>query len=670
MHVNFICYNKRYTIDYKDISLLSAFFLKDGFQENHKNLNLNLFSEFENISENPEESIKEFFNYLTTKHIELNPSTVITIYYLSQKYHISDLTEITEKYISANIYSIFDAVIKGNDLNFQTEEFLVKYFHKLMKDDRLIYLPLPTLHRILRKISNKENNQFIQENGCEIIDFILKCHKAHGESASILFNSLEFNFEMREYMNKRLLEEKYIIGNQMIQSIMIENLIYINSRNQENQRKEIEQMKEKYELKINEIEEKCNKALMINRNQKKEIEQMKEKYEMKINEIEERYEKQINEILSHISPTNKTSRRIEEAKKVGDKMKSLISSSTFSRTMNRIQEIHLTIPTKNQSKSSNESYSSAKEKNDQSISLLLFDSLDQDETTMTTDFTCYINNTCLIKNIKIDTSSDIKTQIARQFNLQTSQFNIDSVTKEKNNNFFHLTILKPFSNIKFQFPSFSCVINDCYEKSFYEVIYQFYKQNIFFSRSLFSLLQFKLWGIKIPISDFRFNCIPEGTTVYVEPANIVTLNCQHLTFNFIENETAASVVDLIEEIYKEFPISVSIKHNQCNIELDRNETLKCNNHYFVQILYNFTFVSKQGKLFDKNLNFFMTVSEAKALIAKLFSKCDELKPDFIIIYGNSNIMASDHYRLIDSLTYNTKIDKEVVYFDIQYQVKC
>ena len=65
----------------------------------------------------------------------------------------------------------------------------------------------------------------------------------------------------------------------------------------------------------------------------------------------------------------------------------------------------------------------------------------------------------------------------------------------------------------------------------------------------------------------------------------------------------------------------------------------------------------------------MTVSEAKALIAKLFSKCDELKPDFIIIYGNNNITASDHYRLIDSLTYNTKIDKKIVYFDIQYQVK-
>ncbi|KAK8898517.1 hypothetical protein M9Y10_000808 [Tritrichomonas musculus] len=662
MHVNFICCNKQYTIDYKDISLLSTFFLnqKDGFQEN-----LNLFSEFENISENPEESIKEFFNYLTTKHIELNPSTVITIYYLSQKYHISDLTEITEKYISANIYSIFDAEIKGNDLSFQTEEFLVKYFHKLMKDDRLIYLPLPTLHRILRKFSNKENNRFLQENGCEIIDFILKCHKAHGESASILFNSLEFNFEMREYMNKRLLEEKYIIGNQMIQSVMIENLIYINSRNQENQKKEIEQMKEKYEMKINEIEEKCNKALMINRNQKKEIEQMKEKYEMKINEIEELYGKQINEILSHVSPTNKTSQRIEEAKKVGDKMKSLTSSSTFSRTMNRIQSM----PTKNQSKSSNKSFSSAKEKSDQSISLLLFDSLDQEKTTTTADFTCYINNTCLIENVKIDTSSDIKTQIARQFNLQTSQFDIDSVTKEKNNNFFHLTILKPYPNIKFQFPSFSCVINDCYEKSFNEVIYQFYKQNIFFSRSLFSFIRFKLWGIKIPISDFCFNCIPEGTTVYVEPANIVTLNCQHLTFNFIENETVASVVDLIEEIYKKFTISVSIKHNQCNIELDRNDTLKCNNHYFVQILYNFTFVSKQGKLFDKKLNFFMTVSEAKALIAKLFSKCDELKPDFIIIYGNNNITASDHYRLIDSLTYNTKIDKKIVYFDIQYQVK-
>lgn len=111
----------------------------------------------------------------------------------------------TENYIKKNHEKLLDDFLTYDEFEYQKnnkyigfyENILSKYFFDYLNDERILYLPIYCLHRILLKTAKiiqktkTPHHQNMAER--EIIDFVFQCAKIRGFKASVLFYSISRN---------------------------------------------------------------------------------------------------------------------------------------------------------------------------------------------------------------------------------------------------------------------------------------------------------------------------------------------------------------------------------------------------------------------------------------------------------------------------------------------
>lgn len=246
--MNFFCNNKKYPVDISIFSQHSAYFSKGDKniwpQQEQSFRDINLLSDFDSISDISDESINTFLDYCQNKPIKLKPSNVIQVQYLSNKYEVSQLKEHTEKFISSNFKSVIDTIFSNKNIDYQTENIIQKNLFKILNDDRLFSIPVPSMHRIISAYSkNKEK---------DLIEFIFKYIDHQGESSLILLTEIEIDEKNQEFIDEKLNEYKKYINNPAIQMKIIENMHYMNHRNKERENN-IEQMRTEFNYQIDNL---------------------------------------------------------------------------------------------------------------------------------------------------------------------------------------------------------------------------------------------------------------------------------------------------------------------------------------------------------------------------------------------------------------------------------
>lgn len=160
------------------------------------------------------DNINDFINFVQCKQIELDSKNVVELNYLSTKYDVSSLQEITNKYIIEHESDVvIDIIIEHQDEDeFNTsryESMIAQHIDKYINDDRLHRINIPIIHRILNEYMTKyykgENDEDGKTYG-DIQEFLLKCVDKRGRSASVLYEQIKFGFGEHKYLH-RLINE-------------------------------------------------------------------------------------------------------------------------------------------------------------------------------------------------------------------------------------------------------------------------------------------------------------------------------------------------------------------------------------------------------------------------------------------------------------------------------
>ena len=192
----FIYKEKQYPFNIDLFNLFSRYF--SSSQQIQPNSGIMLMNETDDDINIPDESIKDFISYCQYQQINLTTNNVQFVYILAKKFNVPSLIKKTEDFIfehEKNLVVEF-LIISNYHQEIDTQKYEEIIAHDLIeyiKDDKLISLPLPILHRIIRKyqiIIQKNNSK--NEIPSEFIEFLFKCLDHYGQKASVLFSNFNF----------------------------------------------------------------------------------------------------------------------------------------------------------------------------------------------------------------------------------------------------------------------------------------------------------------------------------------------------------------------------------------------------------------------------------------------------------------------------------------------
>lgn len=285
---NIVYKNKKYPIDFDLFVKYSNYFAKnrDDYQ-NVKDIELKI-DNYEIV----EESVPMFISCCQNDSFEITDSNVFSLYQLSQRYEVSELTKLTSNYITKNNKSLIFQSINIKLLSNQTEakidlsqdeELISANFFEYINDDQLLSLPIQILYRII-------NNDHLQlkllneSKQTQLIEFLFKCLDKYGRSASVLFLNIDIENERMNYISRLLTYSSEKFDFNMINSKSL-------SKSSSILMSEMQKLKIEYTTKYNEI---------VEENQKQKI-----FYESKIAKLEEDQNSRLSKIESIIESQSK-----------------------------------------------------------------------------------------------------------------------------------------------------------------------------------------------------------------------------------------------------------------------------------------------------------------------------------------------------------------------------
>ncbi|KAK8875601.1 hypothetical protein M9Y10_005770 [Tritrichomonas musculus] len=265
--------DSRFEIDLNLFNRYSADFLNEGNMEEEP---FYLINEFDPQLPHPRETIEAFINFFETGDIDLTPENVFSIQFLSHKFRIPILSQITEQYINEIEHEnkILDEIFSHpENLYEEQEKFISNRFEKLISDDRLKNLSLTQVYRIIpQKIRGEQLNDYMEER---ILDFLVDTEK---KQAFILISLFKCSQKGRKRFYEELNYKRDIIDLNCIEQYLIESMInLLNYQEQKENEHEEEKkaLKEQMTRTNNKIEDICSKFTKENneiRNKMKEEE--------------------------------------------------------------------------------------------------------------------------------------------------------------------------------------------------------------------------------------------------------------------------------------------------------------------------------------------------------------------------------------------------------------
>lgn len=202
---NFIYQSKKFPFNFD----IFKYFSKKLFQEQEvysdvTEINL-LTDEEESQIDLSEDIINNFIKFCQQQECDINNDNVILLNFLSTKYEVDELTEITKDYISDHQKELRLNLISFKQKNFynsdQLEQTISEHLSDYINDENFLKLPLPLIHRILMKNHDKQ----LREKD-EYIEFLFRCLDTFGIGSSVLFEDIDFDKLPSKYQNLLLSE--------------------------------------------------------------------------------------------------------------------------------------------------------------------------------------------------------------------------------------------------------------------------------------------------------------------------------------------------------------------------------------------------------------------------------------------------------------------------------
>lgn len=201
----FVYQNKKYPFDF------SLFKKNSNYFYNNRNLlknveTINLLNECDDSIEIPEEAIHAFISSCQNEECNISRTIVIPLQFLSYKFEVPQLIEITNEIVRNNFDEIFfqsflfkiqfqncDKKVEFFDTKSE-EEAVVARLKECINDERMFQLPISILDRIFHKyfvdsksgieMNSKSENKL---NSTEIIEFLFKCLDKYGRCVHFIF---------------------------------------------------------------------------------------------------------------------------------------------------------------------------------------------------------------------------------------------------------------------------------------------------------------------------------------------------------------------------------------------------------------------------------------------------------------------------------------------------
>lgn len=207
---NFLYKQIRYPINF-DLLIKNS----DYFYQNEKSFKKENDIEIELPIEIQAESLQNFILCCENQPFQITDSNVFQLNLLSIKYKVTELTQITNQYISENHEKlVFESIVyksqfqqsDSNLVDFSAEEDIIaSHLIETIENDQLLALPVPSLDRILKKYLQNSNNFLNKNEEPKIIEFLFKCLEKYKRDASVLF--MIFDFSKRLDVTQRLIND-------------------------------------------------------------------------------------------------------------------------------------------------------------------------------------------------------------------------------------------------------------------------------------------------------------------------------------------------------------------------------------------------------------------------------------------------------------------------------
>lgn len=236
-----------------------------------------------NISD---ETIQNFINFCQMMTCEIKNDNVLHLNYLSKLYEVEELKNATDNYISNHRDELRIEILSFGEIcptNTETiEESIAKDLINYIKEERMISLSIPVLHRIF-SIYFKSNEHLNEDENSKIFDFLFKYLERNGRKASVLFSFLDFSKISEEhqrillnktssefdfhFINSKFMKLTYEKSNDLLRNFQIfddfkeemnakfKSFVHDQQRKEEELKNEINNMKNEM-LKLNAVTEK------------------------------------------------------------------------------------------------------------------------------------------------------------------------------------------------------------------------------------------------------------------------------------------------------------------------------------------------------------------------------------------------------------------------------
>ena len=333
----FVYRNNKYPIKFDYFKYASKYFSKNQIElEGQKNIKL-LDSQTENKYAIPDETINDFINFVQQKTIYLSRDNVIDLNFLSNKFEVTNLEEITDEYINVHENDVVLQILRNHkdEIFFDTskyEKIISSNIKKYINDDLLLTLDIPLLYRIfqiffIQKSGNDEND--------EIIEFLFKCLDKYGRNASVLFDGAEFGKRRKEHLSRLIRDYSDIFDIHYIKKTIVDVLVEYEN--------EMKKQNENFECEIS-IK---NSEILKLKNEEEMIKEQNENLQREINIQKQYYSKKIDELEKVISIKNAELEKM----KVENKKKDIESRSLREKNNKLVSELEMN---KNEFKTKNE----------------------------------------------------------------------------------------------------------------------------------------------------------------------------------------------------------------------------------------------------------------------------------------------------------------------------
>lgn len=279
-----------------------------------------------------------------------------------------------------------------------------------------------------------------------------------------------------------------------------------------------------------------------------------------------------------------------------------------------------------------------------------------------------------IDNKKCSTVEDVKNEYATLMNIEPSSITITNFPKEtqinsfKSHTEFKLSFKNRCKDITFQLPNGKLItIPNSYKMNFDDIIKHFEQKRIHFSPSCIdNNLHFMISGHEISYEKYPFFAVQQGSSVEVQLIEkFVRIEYSGHEFYFKENEKVDDarkfIIIFLKEI--EFPTQIHIQHNQNLKDLRYDYKIKSDEEYNIKVPFIFSLrhILNKSVYSIQKMDLSATVSDVQQRLKIIFCDNNELNPENISIYDNSNQIITDKNVYIRKI-----MDKENsrIYFDI------